>query len=130
MGDVPVALVSGAATVANIATDQVGTLDFQIVKLDIGAAGASNPFVGGVADPENSLPVIAASGAFFNVKASILGNVAASVAGHVLVSADGHALVSVDGTPTVAITGAVFASAQVSVLGNVAASVAGHVAVS
>lgn len=87
MADVPVALVSGAATVAAIATDDVGGVDFQIVKLDLGTAGSSIPVIAGVRDPELSISIVGASGALFNVAASVRGNVAASVAGTVDVSA-------------------------------------------
>lgn len=198
MANIPVALVSGAVTAGVVKTDYLDGEEWQVIKLNIGAASADNLFVGGQRDSENSLSIVGASGALFNVAASVRGNVAASVAGtvvvavsagqvavtnqvdvsaHGLVSAGGHVLVSVDGTiPVVsnivsagvtaqgggslmmgatnasvatfflvdangrqvvavsggqiAITGAIFASAQVSVLGNVATSVAGNVAAS
>jgi hypothetical protein len=121
MPNTPVAIVSGAATVADVGGDLVGSSFIQRVKLDIGASGASTPILAGQRDPELSLSIVPASAAYFNVGASVAGNVAASVAGHVLVSADGHVLVSGDGT---------FNTAIVNVSGSIPASVAGHVLVS
>lgn len=136
-GQVPVALVSGAATVAQIATDYVDGTEFQIVKLNIGAASADNLFVGGQRDPENSISIVGASGALFNVAASVRGNVAASVAGHVAVSGDGTfgaSIVDVSGSIPASVRNQIDVSAHgviiASVQGNVAASVAGHVLVS
>lgn len=113
----PVALVSGATTVAAVATDHVDGVRFQVIKLNIGAASADNLFVGGQRDPENSISIVGASGALFSVAASVRGNVAASVAGTVDVSSR-----QID----VSAHGNITASVQ----GNVAASVAGHVLVS
>lgn len=119
MGNIPVALVSGAVTAGIIKTDFLDGEEWQVVKIDLGAASASNPLVGGQRDSENSISIVGASGALFSVAASVRGNVAASVAGtvvvavsagqvavtnqidasvHGLVSAGGHVLVSVDGT--------------------------------
>src|SRR3990167_4389678 len=114
MGNIPVALVSGAVTAGLIATGYLDGGERENVKIKLCAASASNPLIGGQRDTENSISIVPASAAYFNVGASVAGNIAASVAGHVVVSADGTLTVS----------------GIVSVQGSHPVSAQGHVAVS
>ena len=109
-----------------VQTSVAGTIDVsaQGGGIDVSAAGGAM-----TVSARNTVDVSAQGGVIVvsarnQVDVSAHGIV--SAAGHVLVSGDGRFAVMVSGGQ-VAITGAIFASAQVSVIGNVATSVAGRV---
>lgn len=85
-------------TQSGIATDQVGTVHYQGIKLDMGTAGVSNPFKGtipevsvlakgtigaGTVDAVSQLPPNS-WGTTFNTSGSTLGTIKAAVSGSVI----------------------------------------------
>lgn len=121
-------------TQTNVATDAVGTVNYQIIKLDRGAAGASSLFTGTVDAVTNlatgTVSTIGLShpnywGTVVSSGTSTMGTIKAAVAGSVIyvtdvtISVGSASNVSIcSGTSTIPILGSLFFNANGGLVGN------------
>ena len=106
-------------TQSNIATDKIGTVNYQIVKMDVGALGASSPFTGTVGVDNTSLPatywgttIFTGTNTMGTIKAAVGAGTCIYVTDLIISVGSASQVVIGDGTITTPLAGTYFFAAN------------------